>query len=180
MAQNKNHPAPPTSLVCAWCPEGPAQPRVARAREGRVPRCLLWGPRPGSGQSFTTGCLLTWEPSVTALQTNPGHSTSRPVHSGRLALSLRVLSPAPSAILVPPGSRETCSCTQGWACLSGLYPDCHLYLAYPRDRDAAECPQHVGLHSRWRLKHEDAARAEQVHGHLRKTWLPSPLVPRAP
>lgn len=58
----------------------------------------------------------------------------------------------------PRGLGFVCGCTQGHA----------LYLAYPRDRDAAERPQHVSFHPRWWLKHEDAACTEQVHWHLRE------------
>ena len=54
------------------------------------------------------------------------------------------------------------------------------HLADPRDGDAAEGPQHVGLHPRGRLEHEDAARAEQVHGHLREAGRPSPALSPPP
>lgn len=50
---------------------------------------------------------------------------------------------------------------------TGVSRGCALYLAYPRDGDATECPQHVGLHPRWWLKHKDSACTEQVHWHLR-------------
>ena len=54
------------------------------------------------------------------------------------------------------------------------------HLAYPRHGDTAEGPQHVGLHARGWLEHEDAARSEQVHGHLRGTRGPAACERSAP
>ena len=53
------------------------------------------------------------------------------------------------------------------------------HLAHASHRDAAECAQHVGLHTGGGLEHKDAAGTQKVHWHLEiNTQTRSQLRPR--